>query len=80
MLALAVEEQVNLDGPSLNIVLLDDHPEVRMITVGLLEEMGTWCFRPSRVPRRSTGRVPPTCGSTFCSAITPCLISAGPNW
>ena len=40
MLALAVEEQVNLDGPSLNIVLLDDHPEVRMTTVGLLEDMG----------------------------------------
>lgn len=32
--------QVSLDGPPLTVLLVDDHPEVRMATLGLLEELG----------------------------------------
>jgi PAS domain S-box-containing protein len=34
------EKRIDANGPSLNILLVDDHPEVRMTTVGLLEDLG----------------------------------------
>jgi CheY-like chemotaxis protein len=40
MAVAADEKRVDLDGPSLHILVVDDHPEVRMATVGLLEELG----------------------------------------
>jgi PAS domain S-box-containing protein len=36
----ADEEILSLGGPSLNILVVDDHAEVRMATVGLLEDLG----------------------------------------
>jgi CheY-like chemotaxis protein len=38
--ASAEDEAISLAGPSLNILVVDDHPEVRMTTVALLEDLG----------------------------------------